>query len=63
MPGFRPIPFDRIGLYTDEFRSSVPDKRSYRKAVDEKYKNDRTRRYDPDVVSKRYPLPTYLRQK
>ncbi len=27
LPEFKPIPFDRIGLYADEFRHSVPDYR------------------------------------
>ncbi len=25
--GFKPIPFDKIGLYVDEYRTSLPDKR------------------------------------
>jgi hypothetical protein len=62
MPGFEPIPFDRIGLYRDAYRDFVPDKTAYRRAVYLKYRNDRARRYDPQTVSQRYPLPTYLRQ-
>ena len=62
MPGFRPIPFDKIGLCRDALRTSAPDKRIYRQAVYKKYQNDRTRRSDPRVVSRRYPPPTYLRQ-
>lgn len=61
MPGFRKIPFDRIGLYVDEYRKSAPDKQTYRRAIYDLYKDDRAKGYDPDRVSKRYPPPTYLR--
>jgi len=59
-PGFRPIPFEKIGLVRDEFRPSPPDKNAYRRAVYERFKNDRIRHYDPSVVNARYPIPGYL---
>jgi hypothetical protein len=59
-PGFRPIPFEKIGLVRDKFRPSPPNKNEYRRAVFERFKNDRVRHYDPAVVNARYPKPGYL---
>ncbi len=60
MERFKPIPFERIGLIKDAFRPNPPDKRAYRKAVYERFKNDRTRHYDSAIVNSRYPIPGYL---
>lgn len=61
MEGFKPIPFEKIGLICSEFRPDPPDRAQYRSAVYAKFKNDRARRYDPELVNARYPLPSYLR--
>lgn len=60
MKGFRPIPFDRIGLYRDEYRRSGPDKTVYRPQIYQKFKNDHGGRYNADKVRRRYPVPAYL---
>ncbi|MFC1712498.1 right-handed parallel beta-helix repeat-containing protein [Candidatus Poribacteria bacterium] len=61
--GFEPIPFERIGLYLDEYRRSMPDKETYRRAMRQRYDGVRSHggRYDPDTVNERYPDPPYLR--
>ncbi|BCX46187.1 hypothetical protein HAHE_00950 [Haloferula helveola] len=61
MEGFAPIPFDRIGLRKDSFRTSVPDRTTYRSATYEKFEKDRGGRYQPEKVNARYPTPSYLR--
>ena len=59
MPGFKPIPFQRIGLVKDAFRPAPPDKEQYRRTVYECFKDDRIRHYNPKVVNARYPRPSY----
>lgn len=59
-PEFRPIPFEKIGLVESDFRQKSPDKSVYRREVFERFKEDRSRSYDPEVVNRRYPLPSYL---
>ncbi len=36
--GVKPIPFERIGLYLDEYRDAMPDKNHYRKTTKEFFK-------------------------
>ncbi len=40
--GMPDIPFASIGLYLDEHRTSMPDKASYRRALREFYREERT---------------------
>lgn len=61
--GFQPIPFEKIGLYLDEYRQSMPDKDEYRKAMRERYEGIRSHGggYNPDTINERYPDPPYLK--
>jgi hypothetical protein len=38
-----------------------PEKPTCRRAVCDKFKNDKGGRYDPRLVNARYPVPDYLR--
>jgi hypothetical protein len=53
--GFPKIPFDRIGLYLDPYRTRVPDKNAYRRAVkamwDDRQSYDEKAAYDPKTVT------------
>jgi hypothetical protein len=53
--GFPEIPFDRIGLYVDEYRTRVPDKAVYRRALQAKWDHrksyDEQATYDPKMVN------------
>ncbi len=60
MAGFKPIPFDGIGLVEDEFRADPPDKAAYRRQVYNKFRNDKGGRYNAAKVNARYPVPHYL---
>ncbi len=62
MKNFVPIPFSKIGLVKDAYRSEAPVKDDYRKKVYQRFKNDRTRGYDAKRVNARYPEPSYLRK-
>lgn len=61
IPGFQPIPFEKIGLHPSPFRPKIIDKNSYRKATFQKFKSDTKRGYSPKIVNARYPVPAYLR--
>ena len=63
MEGFEKIPFEKIGLFIDEYRSSMPNKDKYRKAIKERYDGIKSNggRYDMKTAFKRYPLPDYLK--
>ena len=61
MDGYKPIPFEKIGLVKDDFRTNLPDKKEYREQVYLKYKDDIGGRYDAEKVNARYPLPAYLK--
>jgi|GEM_PF-7037008 len=57
------IPFEKIGLYQDEFRLSPPDKEAYRSAVSKHWRGDECRgagRYDPGKILKRQYFNTGL---
>jgi len=60
MQNFQPIPFEQIGLRKSNFRPSPPKKDVYRGALYERYKKDRHRKYDPEIVNSRYPKAKYL---
>ena len=60
MEGFEPIPFEQMGLVKDEFRPNPPDKKQYRSAVYERFKDDHGGRYDAAKVNARYPKPSYM---
>ena len=49
------IPFEKIGLYSDEYRRNVPDKAYYRNAIKEKFSGrrsyDEEATYDPSTIS------------
>ena len=61
--GFEEIPFEKIGLYIDEYRKTMPDKKEYRKAVKKKYEgiSSHKSQFDYDKLNERYPTPPYLR--
>ncbi len=46
--GVQGIPFEKIGLYLDEYRTDMPDKADYRRAIREKFEG--TPSYDPDAI-------------
>lgn len=62
-PTFPRIDFERIGLYLDEDRSTMPDKAAYREAVAEKYRGVRSHggRYALAEINRRYSEPEYLK--
>jgi hypothetical protein len=45
--GLPEIPFEKIGLYRDQYRREVPDKEAYRKAIRQKFRVRPS--YDPDA--------------
>ena len=51
----KPIPFERIGLYRDEWRKEPPSKEAYRTAVKDKFAArksfDDKAKYDPATIS------------
>ena len=53
--GLPDIPFEKIGLYADEFRKTVPDKKAYRSAINERFKDrpsfDENAKYDPNTIN------------
>jgi hypothetical protein len=58
--GFKPIPFEKIGLYIDEHRTSMPDKNKYRTATRKRFEGtpsyDPKAKYDPKTINQRlYP--------
>jgi Right handed beta helix region len=61
--GFVKIPFERIGLYLDEYRKEMPDKTLYRVAVMNKYKGipNAGSGFDLDKINDRYSSPEYLK--
>jgi len=61
--GFEEIPFERIGLYLDEYRRKMPDKRQYRLDVMNKYKGIPSYggKFDLAQINQRYSPPDYLR--
>ncbi|GAA3612782.1 right-handed parallel beta-helix repeat-containing protein [Flavivirga amylovorans] len=61
MEGFKPIPFNDIGLVKDEFRLKTLDKNIYRNDVYEHFKNDKGGRYNAEIVNARYPKPSYFK--
>jgi hypothetical protein len=60
--GFPKIPFDRIGLYVDEYRAHVPEKAAYRCALKAKWGQrksyDEQATYDPKTVNELIYLNT-----
>ncbi len=46
--GIRRIPFEKIGLYLDEYRRNMPNKADYRRKIRERF--DDTASYDPDAI-------------
>jgi hypothetical protein len=60
--GFPRIEFEKIGLYVDEHRPTVPDKTTYRQAVAQKYRGIRSTggRYDRVAINRRYSPAPYL---
>jgi hypothetical protein len=48
------IPFEKIGLYADKYRTDVPDKEKYRRAIREKFAGrksyDADAKYDPATI-------------
>lgn len=58
---FKVIPFENIGLVNDVFRPTTPDKKQYRSAVYNRFKNEEGFKYDAKIVNARYPLPEYLK--
>ncbi|WP_205958080.1 right-handed parallel beta-helix repeat-containing protein [Flavivirga algicola] len=61
MDGFKPIPFDKIGLVKDDFRKKPLDKKIYRSYIYERFKDEKGGRYNSEIVKARYPLPGYLK--
>ncbi len=61
MEGFKPIPFNKIGLEKNIFRIEVPNKADYRSKVYNHFKNDKGGRYKAEVVNARYPEPRYFK--
>jgi hypothetical protein len=59
--GFVEIPFERIGLYIDEHRTSMPEKAVYRMAIKKRYEDTPSfgGRFDYDKLNERYPVPPY----
>jgi Right handed beta helix region len=59
--GFEPIDFEKIGLYTDQYRASVPDKDQYRKKIKDRFEGIQSSggRYDVKEAYKIYPPATY----
>jgi hypothetical protein len=60
--GIQAIPFAKIGLYLDEYRTAMPDKRTYRSAVRARFANraafDEKAVYDPATINAlMYPEP------
>ncbi|MBT3289483.1 MAG: hypothetical protein HN380_19215 [Victivallales bacterium] len=60
--GIQAIPFAKIGLYLDEFRTTMPDKHTYRSAVRARFANraafDEKAVYDPATINALlYPEP------
>lgn len=56
LPSYAPnIPFERIGLYNDQYRCAVPDKNVYRRNMKQRFDGqaswDGTLRYDFDTVN------------
>jgi hypothetical protein len=53
--GFPEIPFDRVGLCVDEYRTHVPEKAAYRRALKAKWGQrksyDEQATYDPKTVN------------
>jgi hypothetical protein len=49
------IPYEKIGLYADEYRENVPDKATYRNAVKAKFQKRKSygpdAKYDPAVIN------------
>ena len=49
------VPFDKIGLCVDQYRTHVPDKAAYRRQLAEKWDDrksyDEAARYDPATVT------------
>ena len=41
------VKFEKIGLYQDQYRKTVPDKNVYRKAIKEKFNSRKS--FDPDA--------------
>jgi hypothetical protein len=62
MDGFKPIPFDNIGLIENDFRVTPFDKKEDRKAIYKRFENEVSGRYNAEVVNARYPIPSYLKQ-
>ena len=56
-PSYAPnIPFNKIGLYKDKYRCSVPDKTKYRRAIQSRFRNQESRgrgKYDPQTINSR----------
>ena len=63
MPGFEEIPFERIGLYLDEYRTDMPDERQYRLDVMNKYKGIPSHggKFDLLHINQRYSPPEYFK--
>ncbi len=61
MEGFKPIPFEKIGLIKDDFRKKALDKKAYRSKAYQRFQNEKGGRYNAKIVSARYPLPDYLK--
>ncbi len=53
--GMQPIPFERIGLYLDQYRTVMPEKAKYRREVAERFEStpsyDPRAVYDPDTIN------------
>lgn len=60
--GFNKWDFSKVGLYIDEYRTSMPDKTAYRMAVKNKYDGIRSNggAMDLDKINERYDFPEYL---
>jgi hypothetical protein len=60
--GFTNIPFDQIGLYTNDYRLTAPNKDVYRAAIRQKFDGIASTggTYDPNTINYRYPDPPYL---
>lgn len=61
MDGFVPIPFEKIGLVKDQFRTAPPDKNKYRGEIYKQFKSERSGSYNAEKVNARYPVPEYLK--
>lgn len=61
MEGFKPIPFEKIGLIDDEFRTVIPNKKKYRSEIYQRFKDDKGGRYNAEKVNARYPISEYMR--